>query len=376
MTYHRDAKIYQIANTEFAISDPSGSLTTYFEAFVETYATPIDLPPSDRVDVRVVVTDADSMHERTGKFSSEATFHRSPNYAHWNVVGVGDGRSVFLSEYGFLAQCHEAGRIEIAVTEPCHPRVPELIFHTARNVAWYSRAADFGPAVHASAVEIAGTALLFAGAKGAGKSTLFIDAVTHLNALPIANDRVIVHQGSVAVSWPCYISYCEGTIADYPLLRAAFLDYEDAVQDSKDDYGTLLGPGWGRSLRQQYDQEYKRIIPPNYFVGQLGKRYRAHAPIGALVVPTAAPHSGESTITRERTCADLTDQELDHLLFDAVDTDIAAWHGLVGPARQVQAEQVRAAKFPVYDLLYDPISGKESARSVLVTLASAGVRER
>jgi hypothetical protein len=308
------------------------------------------------------VVTSEELAVRTADFTEPVAFHRSSNYAHWNLTGKGAGRAIHLPQYGFLAECDEAQRIHITLVDPRAPRLPELVFHTARNIAWYLRGNVIGPAVHASAIELDGSALLFAGTKGAGKSTIFIDAVTQLGARPLSNDRVFVHNGTSAVSWPSYLSYCEGTIVDYPVLTAAFLAYEDdAAVDTR--------KRWGREFCRRYDQACKRIIQPSYLVAELGRRYRSHVQIAALVIPTVDPNSRRTKIMRTRSCAELTDREIEQFLFDAVDPDIANWHGMVGPSRAEQADLLRASVFPVHDLIYDPADGKADLRKVLASLS-------
>lgn len=371
---------YRILETDFSI-DGGGSgerWRSYFDAFASDYdGATAATPARASWPIRIALGEPPPP-DRTGT-STDATategpiaFHRSTSYRHWNLTGHGRPGHLTLADHR-LTLAFDADRgLAACSSDPPSPRAPELVFHAARGLALAIGTGGRSLMLHASAIVLGGRAVLFAGGKGAGKSTLFIEAVAAAGATPLANDRVTLRLDGdpVAESWPSYASYCEGTIADYPVLREAFLAYERSASSA----GLTR---WGHALARDYTQARKRIIPPRFLVESLGRRYAFAAPAGALVmaradVTSAAPLRAR----RNRTTAALSDDEIAAIVFGDDDADFPRWHGL--PPRRggmaARAALLRAAALPVIDLQLNPTTGKPALRGLFAALTTMPLR--
>lgn len=355
---------FRVLETEFSIAGGGERWRSYFDAFASDYTNATAAtPPRAKWPIHIAVGEpAPHGHDDDGPVA----FHRSANYRHWNLTGHGRPGRLALREYGLNLTFDTDRGLTVGSCDPPSPRAPELVFHAARGLALAVGSSGQSLMLHASAIVIGGRALLFAGTKGAGKSTLFIEALTAFGATPLANDRVTLRLdlrldgGAVAESWPSYASYCEGTIADYPALRAAFLAYERSPQ-------SVGLTRWGDGFERDYTQARKRIVPPWFLVESLGRRYAFAAPVGALVMARTDVTSGEPFCARrERTTAQLADDELAAIMFGDDDTDFPRWHGV--PARRggsaTRAELLRAAALPIIDLQFNPATGKPALREL------------
>jgi hypothetical protein len=357
---------FRVLDTEVTIDGGGDRWRSYFDAFASDYdGATAATPPRASWPIRIAVGGPPPPgHDGDGPVD----FHRSANYRHWSITGHGRPGRLTLPAYG-LGLAFDADRgLAVSSKDPPSARASELVFHAARGLALAVGSGGQSLMVHASAVVIGGHAVLFAGTKGAGKSTLFIEALTAFGATPLANDRVTLRldDGAVAESWPSYASYCEGTIADYPALRAAFLGYERASW-------TAGLTRWGDAFERDYTQARKRIVPPRFLVESLGRRYAFAAPVGALVMartevaPGAAFHA-----RRDRTTAQLTDDELAAIVFGDDDADFPRWHGLPAHRGRMAARTalLRAAALPVIDLQFNPATGKPALRGLFADFLS------
>lgn len=356
---------FQILEVDLTIEGDDDGWLSYFDDFASDYESAVRCPVVRRWTIRV---DAD------GSFSSSGTapaagsvlFHRSTNYPHWNLTAWGQPGRFSLREYGLHLSFDANDGLRVQSAAPVQARAAELVFHAARGLALAVGTSGQSLMLHASAVAIGGRALLFAGTKGAGKSTIFIDAVTHLGAVPLANDRVTLRCGDAThvESWPSYLSYCEGTIMDYPELERAFLAYESSPRSE----GLMR---WGRIFTRSYTQHYKRIIPTCFLVESLKRRYAFAAPVGALVLPQADITAVEPLHTRcERSTQQLTDEEVSAIVFGDEDMDFPRWHGLAvtSPGFSRRAALLRAVNIPVVDVKFNPTTGKTALRRFLERL--------
>lgn len=348
---------FRILETEFSLDGGDPRWRSYFEAFAADYAAAPPVGPC-RARWPIHVTAGEpAPPDREAR--APIAFHCSANYPHWNITGHGRPGRLVLAPYGIELGFDVEHGLTVWSCDPPDPRAAELVFHAARGLALAAGSSGRSVMLHASAVVIAGRALLFAGTKGAGKSTLFIEALTAAGADPLANDRVTLRldRGAVVESWPSYASYCEGTIADYPALRAAFLAYERSAISA----GLTR---WGDRFEPDYTQARKRIVPPRFLVESLGRRYQLAAPLGALVMARADPACAGLELARARTTAQLADAELAAIVFGDDDADFPRWHGLA--ARRTGApdrwQLLRAAALPIIDVQFNPATGKPALR--------------
>lgn len=348
---------------------PTGALPT---DNLPTDTLPNDPQPTSSVEIQVHHACEADLRDASADWTHQGHFHRSLNYPHWDLHGPAEPGAIHLQADGMLFRHHAAlARLDVHVDPMRARRASELIFHAARNLALWRRGPRFAPMLHASAVVFDGAAWLFLGGKGAGKSTLFVEAVLRHGARPLANDRVLLdaEDGRSVWSWPSYLSYCEGTIVDYPELRRVF----DA--GLRDQHRRREGrpPTCELALyRRSYLQEHKRIVAPCLFAEVLGLRYLRRAPLAGVVRAALVPgHPGGATLHRCRSTARLQADDIEDAVFSARDPDFPCWHGdeqaraaCPDPARSALA-WLQAADLPCLDLTIDPVCGKQGLRQLL-----------
>jgi hypothetical protein len=294
----------------------------YVNAFMSAYDEPDDEAVDAQVAIDIVrgVLPAPAGGERVKVHSSK--------HAYWNFAGTvvsAEPRLVLWDGKGLAIRLESRGRRAHVTVDPELPpaRAGEAVFHLCRSLALYMRRGDRGNLVHASAVECAGRAVLFIGGVNAGKSTLCAESVLRHGCRPLANDRVLVTAAElpVAISWPSYSSFVEGTLLDYPELEEAALAYERPSCP----YRTQT---WTERLSRAYTKDVKRIYPMGWFAGAAGTRFVRRAPLGLLLL-TRLKDSGCTTLESldSRSVAELADQT-----FDAVEPSFHPWHGLPAPS--------------------------------------------
>jgi hypothetical protein len=360
---------YRILDSNFEVHAPHPGWLEYFDRFARSYDAPAGArdgtPPREIHVFHCEKSDLEGM----AKGTASKVFHRSGNYTHWNIQGYGDGPEIALSQYGLYLRCEGDRSLEVHATMPRHPRAAELLFHAARNLALYDTDRSCQFPLHASSVVSRGHAVLFGGVKGAGKSTLFLEAVLNAGCKPFANDRVFwnAQAGNVLASWPSYLSCCEGTILDYQALREAYVAYER-------DPGTSGLRRWGEEFTRAYSQDRKRIIPPDYLTAALRTRYSRYASRATVVLPAMHLQAGSSfRILREGMADGLTDEELSQLVLSQEDEDIPRWHagGRHSPGwKKLAFEGIRASKAAVFRIELNPEKGKIEFRNFLKEILS------
>lgn len=360
---------YQIFGTMFRLDAQDNLWSSYLNHFCDSYQPrSYESGTSDCCTViRVHYVDATDIISSITNIENRVAFHRSSNYGHWNIVGYGDSQDMVLPQYRLAIQYFKDGHVDIFSEYPPHPRAMELVFHVARNISLYSLDRRNNTLWHASGVAWDDRIVLFGGNKGAGKSTLFMEAVTS-GGTPFSNDRTAIDVSSgAAVSWPSYLSYCEGTIGDYTHLTRAFLDYEQDPQSQ----GMKR---WGTTLRQDYGQDAKRIIPPHFLSRALNRRYRHSGRVAALVVPRLSPELNTPFVNSgPLDVATLTPDEVAMLCMPLEDSDIPRWHGRGirlpdSDGSDRYHASLRKLEIPMYRIEMNPISGKEQFVSFLKTI--------
>lgn len=361
----RTRRKYQILDTLFRIDSSAEPWSRFFDRFSGAYEADTTLPPpASEIDLCIELvseTRLDRVLEGLGRGLS--AFHSSKNYEHWSISGHGRAGAIALRQYG-LGFEFRGGVLRAIVSRRSSQRAPELIFHAARSIALCLRSSPFDVMLHASAIVLpGGGAVLFAGGKGSGKSTLFAEMVIRGRCKPLANDRVFLTAGSADLwSWPSYLSYCEGTILDYPPLRTAFDAYEAEAQQ----HGCRI---WGTAYRAIYSQTAKRIVPPYYLQSGVQSRYACHATASTLVIPYASTTlSAPFTVVRECDASELSLAQLKQFCFLGPDPDFPPWHGIpaggVASVRRV-SDEIRASGMRVVEIALNPMTGKQALRDLL-----------
>jgi hypothetical protein len=167
------------------------------------------------------------------------------------------------------------------------------LFRTVRELAaetWRRRPRRLQ--LHAAALAVDGEALLLAGPKHAGKTTLLVHALAAEGARYIANDRVALQLGAdagntgtgfagaggvLARGMPTVVSLRLGTLLRYPRLLAGVPDSQHLAQ--------LNDAEW-EEARQRGGQVVAGDgvrFSPGRFCAQLGTTAVAGAPLGALL---------------------------------------------------------------------------------------------
>jgi len=377
-----DTSRHRLLDSQFQLHSAFGD-AWFFDRIARSYEpAPIEPCATPSLDIRVHHASAAELVDAAADWPAHARFHRSLNYPHWNLEGPADPGdpsgarggtgAIHLPGEGMLFR-HDAQRACLDVhIDPMHAsRSSELIFHAARNLTLWRRGPRFAPMLHASAVVLDGAAWLFLGGKGAGKSTLFIDMVLRHGARPLANDRVLLDadDGRSVWSWPSYLSYCEGTIVDYPELRRIF----DAGLRDLQRRHLDAGQTCDRALyRRSYEQQHKRIVAPCLLAEVLGTLYVPRAPLAGVVRATLEPgHAAGITLHSAGSTAGLQHADIADALFPADDPDFPCWHGDTrGLAQRPEPAAaalgwLRAAGVPCLEITLDPVCGKPGLRQLL-----------
>jgi hypothetical protein len=292
----------------------------YVHAFMDAYEGPDDEAADAKVAIEVA---RGPLPAPAGGATVQV---HSSKHAYWNFAGTvvsTEPRIVVWDGKGVAVRLEPPDRAHVTV-DPALPaaRAGEAVFHLCRSLALYLRRADRGNLVHASAVECEGRTVLFSGGVNAGKSTLCAESVLRHGCRPLANDRVLLSAGEppVAVSWPSYSSFAEGTLLDYPELEEAARDYERPSCP----YRTQT---WGDRLSRAYTKDVKRVYPMAWFAGAAGTRFVRRAPLGLLLL-VRLKEGGRATLEPAdvSAAAELADQS-----FDAAEPSFHPWHGLPAP---------------------------------------------
>jgi len=356
----------QILDSRFNLSEAAGA-TSFFSRMANALPQTMPAAATTPLHIRVSEVSRHELLDSVTRWDHWGYFHRSSNYPHWNLRGLVDHGQIALPAQGLLFQHHaQRSMLEVFIDPQTARRGAELTYHAARNLALWRRGLQYAPMLHASAVIFEGKAWLLLGEKGAGKSTLFIEAILRHGAEPLSNDRVVLDTQSQATvwPWPSYISYCEGTVIDYPELRRVFLA---ASRVPGHDHRSGF-------YRGSYTQSHKRIAPPFLLSEVLKRPYEASGELGGIIRARMTPGcSGGLRIKSVASTAALTPEGIQGVLFGREDPDFPCWHDDVGPAMAGAADTLdhtlgwmRQADVPLVDIDFDPVLGKPKLSQVFV----------
>ena len=133
--------------------------------------------------------------------------------------------------------------------------------------------------LHAAAFVFRGRAILLAGDKNAGKTTLLAHALTSPHTALMANDRVIVDGGLEARGVPTVVSVRADTEQAFPALGRRLP--RSAVRFHK---GELASADFARA-----SIEKPLVLSLAQFASQLNSRLEPSAPLGAILFPEVSP---------------------------------------------------------------------------------------
>jgi hypothetical protein len=138
--------------------------------------------------------------------------------------------------------------------------------------------------MHAAAVESKGRAIVFAGPKGAGKTTLSCHLMRAGGCASIANDRVflsLVDGVASALGMPSALKVKPGTDAEFPELRSGLPDIPRPYLYTQAELRDL--PATAPSHSEEL------MVGPEQLADLLGATRLGSAPLGALVFPHVDP---------------------------------------------------------------------------------------
>lgn len=193
-------------------------------------------------------------------------------------------------------------RVELLADRPGFG-VRLLLLRTVRELACRAAVADGGALLHAAAFDLDGQAILLAGPKRAGKSSVLLFALRQAGGAYIGNDRVLLRpdgrSGVLARGVPTIISLREGSLALFSgvrdqLRRRAFHSF--ITLDEARDRETSPPP-------EPTDGRFG--ITPAQLCALAGCAATGEAPATALLFPTVRDDPGplrlEALDTREAT---------------------------------------------------------------------------
>lgn len=211
--------------------------------------------------------------------------------------------------------------------------------------------------LHATAAVRDGQAVLVAGSKGAGKSTVLLELVEHFGYQIMSGDKTIAalaDQGLYATGWPDYPHLGYGTIAKYPGLREIAgigADYVPAPEQAFSPFGKFAVDPAG----------FRRRFP--------GAPRGLRAPIAAIVYPAIGP--GDATVLAPAAHDTATVRATLESAFDGAN---AFWNHFLDDGRAEQGEAVdrvlaAIAGLPAFaltgpgDLTVDPLEAVGAGRA-------------
>ena len=341
-----------ILGVEINIAADEAGMLDYIHAFMDAYEdVPSDIQPDKHIHINVKRGDL-----LTPARHSVVSVHRS-KHAYWTFdaeLYENHSRNVIWRTKGVSVRLRDAAtNVEVTVGPTVDPRYAgEALFHICRSLALYHRSGYRGNLLHASAVSINNSAVLFMGKVFAGKSTLLAESVFKHGAKPLANDRVLILAGvpPIAVSWPSYSSFCEGTLLNYPALAAAAEHYENGNYPFRTQT-------WSRPLARLFKPDAKRIYPMLWFSQAAGVKFVRQEELRMLVLAQVEPEPATPGIRRLDLAnpADRTHLTsiLDACTFDDHEPSFLPWHGLRwpagAPALQDLIDRLAQARVGVFD---------------------------
>ena len=177
------------------------------------------------------------------------------------------------------------GAVEV-VARPGNRRARIGLMRVVREMLAAPALAGGGIAdLHAAAFAVAGRAVLLAGAKGCGKTTMLIHALTSGSADFVANDRVFVDgrgHATDAVGLPTVVSIRHETLRVFPRLWK-----NGACQPVSASLGELARSGVAGGGAEAVASGLR--LSPVQFARRLGAGVVRGGPIAAVVFPGIAP---------------------------------------------------------------------------------------
>ncbi|KWX80169.1 hypothetical protein AMQ84_04635 [Paenibacillus riograndensis] len=317
-----------ILDSKFEVTTDFEEALQYVNYFMESYEVKID---DNFINSKISITLNEGVVPETLN-GTEVKVHTT-KHDYWNFFGeyeiVDNIRRVLWPTKKIMVLLDEcANNIEIRYKSKDSPNlIGEVLFHIMRSLALYKRENKGTNFLHASSVVLEGKGIAFTGAASAGKTTLFLESIFQLHAIPLSNDRIYIKNNSkeaIAYSWPSYASFCEGTLLNYSTLAAGALDYQ---KNERNKYRTL---NWESPLVSSFDKGNKRIYPMLWLSECIEKKYLNSNKLDYIFLSKLDPQCTEDIVevlSYEKDYPYILDQ-VQSQLFDNNEPSFEQWHGI------------------------------------------------
>ncbi len=206
-----------------------------------------------------------------------------------------DARTALDERAGVFYRCRPDNFEIDAIAAADRPGARVALMRIVREFVMMYAARAGSLLLHAAAVEIGGRAVVIAGPKHAGKTTMLLHALLHEGGRYISNDRVAIRvdgERAFVHGIPTIVSIREGTLALLPPVAAA-------LAGTSYDFSRLLR----ECLRPLSATESSRLegcnVSPRQLCHLLGVESCAGAPVSALVVLESEIVEGDSVVLHD-----------------------------------------------------------------------------
>lgn len=201
---------------------------------------------------------------------------RTVSHPRWD--GPAGTSTVFDEEYRVFYVI-DGRRVDV-VADGASPWVRVALLRVVREIIMARCAREGWLAVHAAAAVAGGRAVVIAGPKHAGKTSLLVHALTHPGAALAANDRVMVADGADLITirgLPTLVNVRAGTTRLVPRPFATW--------NGHPDHACLTIEEAARDLRPRAGPDAPLLLSPAQFAAAFGKPQVPAARLHALVFP-------------------------------------------------------------------------------------------
>jgi len=201
---------------------------------------------------------------------------RTVSHPRW---GDPDGTSTAFDEEYRVFYVIDGRRVDI-VADRASPWLRVALLRVVREIIMARCARDGWLAVHGAAAIAGGRAVVIAGPKHAGKTSLLVHALTHPGVALAANDRVMVADGEDPISvrgMPTLVKVRAGTTRLFPRPFATWNGHPDRA--------CLTIEEAARDVRPSGGPDAPLLLSPAQFAAAFGKPQVPAAPLHALVFP-------------------------------------------------------------------------------------------
>ena len=205
----------------------------------------------------------------------------------------GDTQTIADTELGVTYEVDLWGRIVI-VAPADSPGARIALMRVVRELAMLDAAARGRPVIHGAVVALGASAVAICGAKGSGKTSMLINALSTPGARYVSNDRAIVNVQGGAVTargLPTIVALKPGTLELFPNIVPLIREAPNRHWLTPDESRDLVGRPWR-------DPEKPIDLAPADFCSLIGVEPLAQATLAAVVFPHVDPTFRGVELTR------------------------------------------------------------------------------